>query len=390
MVTGKRTTHMRALLMLLPWALTIAAIDAAPLGAREPQTQAGPAAAREEGDEAKERNEARARPARGAADKGDDDDDKNDDHKNDAAKPDHHNDDRKDDAPTGESAKLSLTASQQEAVGIRIETPRQLSSAPEIEAYATVLDPLALLTDAGRIESTRATALAASADAARQENLYRDGAHASLKSLQASQAQSVEASAQAQAALMAFRQQWGPLATWTDAQRRALLTALGEGQRLLVRADVPGRHLSGAIGRDALLDVDGVHIAARVLGALPRADAQAQSAGWLLLIERPPQGLGPGARAPVRLKAAPLQGLLVPATALIYAEQGAYVYRQIRGNKRDTFVYEAVAVRPLTRVGAAWLVEGLARVDQIVVQGAGVLWSLQGISSFSAAEEEHD
>jgi hypothetical protein len=24
------------------------------------------------------------------------------------------------------------------------------------------------------------------------------------------------------------------------------------------------------------------------------------------------------------------------------------------------------------------------------VQGAGVLWSLQGISSFSAAEEEHD
>jgi hypothetical protein len=25
-----------------------------------------------------------------------------------------------------------------------------------------------------------------------------------------------------------------------------------------------------------------------------------------------------------------------------------------------------------------------------VVRGAGVLWSLQGISSFSAAEEDHD
>jgi hypothetical protein len=36
------------------------------------------------------------------------------------------------------------------------------------------------------------------------------------------------------------------------------------------------------------------------------------------------------------------------------------------------------------------LVEGLARTDSVVVQGAGVLWSLQGVSSFSAAEEEHD
>jgi hypothetical protein len=49
-----------------------------------------------------------------------------------------------------------------------------------------------------------------------------------------------------------------------------------------------------------------------------------------------------------------------------------------------------VPVKPLTRVGSAWLVEGLNRADPIVVQGAGVLWSLQGISSFSAAEEEHD
>jgi hypothetical protein len=49
-----------------------------------------------------------------------------------------------------------------------------------------------------------------------------------------------------------------------------------------------------------------------------------------------------------------------------------------------------VNVKPLARLGSAWLVEGLTRTDPVVVQGAGVLWSLQGISSFSAAEEEHD
>jgi hypothetical protein len=80
---------------------------------------------------------------------------------------------------------------------------------------------------------------------------------------------------------------------------------------------------------------------------------------------------------------------LVPAAALVYAEQGAYVYRQVRA-AADTFQYVAVPVKPLARVGSAWLVEGLGRDDPIVVQGAGVLWSLEGISSFSAAEEEHD
>ena len=36
------------------------------------------------------------------------------------------------------------------------------------------------------------------------------------------------------------------------------------------------------------------------------------------------------------------------------------------------------------------IVDGLASADTIVVHGAGVLWSLQGLGSFSAAEEEHD
>jgi hypothetical protein len=363
----------------LPWVLLGAAVAAAATSPSEPP-RAQPAAAADNRDDARERAETREREqtrrgestrARADAEGKDENEDAND-HKNEG------------------SRKLALTASQQEAVGIRIEAPRPLTSAPGIDAYGTVLDPLALLTDAQRIETTRATAAAASADAARQESLYRDGAQASLKALQTSQAQSIEANAQTQAAVLAFRQQWGPLADWSAAQRRALLAALAQGQRLLLRADVPGRHLGGAIARDAIVEVDGVHVAAHVLGALPRTPEQSQSAGWLLEIERAPAGFGPGARAPVRLQVSAVRGLLVPAAALIYAEQGAYVYRQIKGDKIGTFRYESVAVRPLTRLGDAWLVDGLARADQIVVQGAGVLWSLQGISSFSAAEEEHD
>jgi hypothetical protein len=294
-----------------------------------------------------------------------------------------------DDDENKAAAPLSLTPSQQQAVGIRIEHPLPLDSAPAIDAYGTVLDPAALVTDLGRMESAQAAAAAAGAEAARLQRLYRDEAQASLKASQAAQAQAVETQAQSRAAVISFALQWGPLASWGSAERQALVGSLGNGQRLLLRAQVPGRRLASGVDGRALVEVDGVNVAARVLGPLARTEAQSQSAGWLLLLEHAPPGLGPGARALVRLRpAASTRGLLVPATALVYAEEGAYVYRQVSAG--DSFRYAPAAVKPLARVGDAWLVEGLARTDQVVVQGAGVLWSLQGVASFSAAEEEHD
>jgi hypothetical protein len=299
-------------------------------------------------------------------------------------------------ASTGESAEsepaapLVLTASQRDAVGIRVEQPLPLRSAPQIEAFGTVLDPAFLVADVGRLESTRAAATAAGAEAARLERLYHDDSQASLRAWQAAQAQAVEAAGQANAAAASFRLQWGPVAGWNAARRQALLAALAAGTQALLRADVPGRHVSGAVGARALLDVDGVNVGAQVLGTLPRADAQSQSTGWLLEIGAAPAGVGPGARVAVRLQAPAVAGLVVPAAALVYAEDGAYVYRQLPAGASGAFHYESAAVKPLARVGDAWLVQGLTHGDLVVVQGAGVLWSLQGIAGFSAAEEEHD
>lgn len=293
-------------------------------------------------------------------------------------------------APSGPAAVLSLTLSQQQAVGIRIEEPRPLTAAPQIQAYGTVLDPVTLVTEMGRVESTRAAATAAAADAARLERLYRDDTQASLKAVQAAQAQAVEAAAQARAAAVSFRLQWGPVAAWSVAQQNALLEAAGQGRVLLLRADVPAGQLGGAVPRSAMVQVAGVMLTARVLGPLPRTEAQSQRAGWLLQLPQAPEAIGPGARAAVQLQAAPATGLLVPTSALVYGEQGAYVYCQVTAPGADTSHYKAVSVRPLARVGNASLLEGLERGDRVVVEGAGVLWSLQGLGTFSAAEEEHD
>src|SRR5439155_920829 len=86
-------------------------------------------------------------------------------------------------------------------------------------------------------------------------------------------------------------------------QPLALLEALTHGRQLLVRADVPAHPLGSTVDRHAVVVIDGVNVSARVLGPLPRTDGPAQTAGWLLQLERTPGALGPGARIEVRLQA---------------------------------------------------------------------------------------
>jgi hypothetical protein len=288
------------------------------------------------------------------------------------------------------SGAFALTRSQQQAVGIRIDHPLPLANPRQIEAYGLVLDPVLLVGDAGRMDSTQAAADAAAADVARLDGLYRSNADASLRALQAARAQAAEAAAQAQTAAATFRLQWGPVAALSAASRRDLIDALSGGRQLLLRADVPGHQVLGNLAARALVVVDGISVTARVLGPLLRTDPQTQSSGWLLQIDHRPEGLGPGARTHVQLQAAPANGVLVPAAALLYGDQGAYVYRQLGPQGGDSSRYAVAPVKLLARVGEGWVVEGLGRADSIVVQGAGVLWSLAGISTFSAAEEEHD
>ena len=64
---------------------------------------------------------------------------------------------------------------------------------------------------------------------------------------------------------------------------------------------------------------------------------------------------------------------------------------KLHGKSADgKFQYAPANVKLLAPEGDGWLVDGLVGADTIVVHGAGVLWSLEGLGSFSAAEEEHD
>jgi hypothetical protein len=301
-----------------------------------------------------------------------------------------------DDAPAPapaavDTAQPALSIEQEQAVGITVLHPLPASAGERIEGYGEVLDAASLVSDAGRLASTRAAARAAGTEAQRLAGLYSGAADASLRSVESAQAAQIEAQTQAQIASSTFALQWGPLAKLSDAQRAGLIDALTSGRSMLVRADLPGRLRLGTMPQSATLNVDGTQVPARVLGTLQRSASESQSVGLLLQIDHAPSGLGAGARVLVTLRGGSNNGVLVPNGALLYGEHGAYVYRRLDTHDKDgKRQYAPVPVKLLQAAGTAWLVQGVDTDDIIVANGAGVLWSLQGLGTFSAEEEDHD
>jgi hypothetical protein len=275
----------------------------------------------------------------------------------------------------------TLNTEQQRAVGIVVARPLAAKAPDRIEALGLVLDTTTLISDMGEATATRVAEHAASAELQRLLALYGGGAGASLKMLEAAQAAQARTQAMADVAAAQFSSHWGPLAALPPGPRQKAIQTLASGHSLLLRADLPGRHSLGVLPSKALLDVDGIQVPGRILGAL-RQTAELQSVGLLIEVPDAPVGLGSGARVPVVLLTAERSGLLLPRGAIVYDENGAYVYKQLPGKAgAEKTRYAAVKVTLLVPYGDSWLVEGVADEDNVVVQGAGVLWSLQGMGA---------
>ena len=290
--------------------------------------------------------------------------------------------------PGPQSGQPSLNAEQQQAAGIAVAHPIPAKGPDRIEALGVVLDANALLSDLGDSSAAAAAERAAAAELARLQTLQADGAGASLKMLEAAQVEQAKAQALAEITAARFALHWGPLAALPDTARRTVIRAT-RGHGLLLRADLPGRHILGALPSKAELDVDGVLISGRVLGVL-RETTELQSAGLLIEVPSAPAGLGPGARMPVILLTAERPGLLLPRNAVLYDENGAYVYKQVaKQGGAEAVRYVPVKVNLRLAYGDGWLVDGVDDDDNIVVRGAGVLWSLQGLGA-QAVEDDDD
>lgn len=280
-----------------------------------------------------------------------------------------------------QTAQPSLNSEQQRAIGIVVAHPRAATSPERIEALGLVLDATTLVSDMGESSAATIAEHSSSAELARLRALYAGGAGASLKMLEAAQADQAKAQATAEIAAARLALHWGPLAALPVGARQKVIEASTSGRSLLLRADLPGRHTFGAHLSKAVLEVDGIQVPGRVLGML-RQTTELQSVGLLIEVPSAPAGLGPGARIPVALLTADRKGLLLPRDALLYDESGAYVYKQLtKKTDAEKARYAPVKVNLLLPLGDGWLVEGVDDDDNIVVHGAGVLWSLQGVGA---------
>jgi hypothetical protein len=295
--------------------------------------------------------------------------------------------DKDDDANAAPPSAPALNADQQKAGGIVVAHPLNAQVPQHLDALGLVLDPVVLITDAGGMTAAAAAEQAASAEMIRLRGLYGGGG-ASLKTLEAAQAEQAKAHAESESATLRYESHWGPLAALAAPERQKLLEAAMSGHGLLVRADVPGRHILGTLPLSALLSVDGIEVPGSVLGPL-RQSSEVQSAGLLILVRNPPAGLGPGARVPITLSAAPRSGLLLPRGAVLYDQNGAYVYKRVNAQAGDRKTrYAPVKVTLLMAHADGWLVDGIDNDDEIVVQGAGTLWSLQGLGGLAVDDDQ--
>jgi hypothetical protein len=286
------------------------------------------------------------------------------------------------------SAQPSLSGEQQHAVGIVVAHPVAARAPQRIEALGLVLDATTLISDLGDATATAAAERSAAAELKRLRALYDGGAGASLKMLEAAQAEQAKAEAAAGLSAARFELHWAPLAALPAGARQKLIEASTSGHSLLLRADLPGRHTLGAGASNAMLDVDGIQVAGRVLGIL-RQTTELQSAALLLEVPNAPAGLGPGARVPVALLTAERAGMLLPRDALLYDESGAYVYKQLtKKTAAEKARYAQVKVTLLLPYAEGWLVDGVDDDDDIVIRGAGVLWSLRGVGARQAEDDD--
>jgi len=285
---------------------------------------------------------------------------------------------------------LVLDAATQTRLGLQMETPAPAQWQPVLHATGRVANPLALLTAATDYEAARTTAAASQAEWQRTQRLAAQD-NASPRTLEAAQAAATRDALALVAARARFTADWGPqLAAQTNliAQAEALQTGGVSLARLFLPAGVfPDPPPASAT----------VYVFSRETNAWPadfadnlNVDPATQVQTLLFTVK---QKLPPDAAlvanladlADLAADRAPVNGVVVPAEAILRQAGRGWVYVQTEANR-----FRRVAI-PLDRLTAGgWFVaQDLSATNLIVVRGAqSVLSAELGAGGFTTGERD--
>jgi hypothetical protein len=255
----------------------------------------------------------------------------------------------------------------------------------QARGMATVIDSAAFATAIADLDSLRAEAAVASDNERRIAGLYADDGNASRQAVDAARQQSSSLDAKLAGAESRAQLEWGAkLARPRDATGMRLRTDVARGAITLFRAEFPDALESP---NDLKYELQSSHRAGVTLEYLDRSRATAQfSVGDAVLLGLRTENAGgapfrPGERVPVIASAkggAPRP--LVPAAAAVAYQGRLWCYVARAGDRFDRIPLDPEA-SSADGYGAG---DSVAAGDQVVVQGAALLLSLERAASAEA------
>jgi hypothetical protein len=208
---------------------------------------------------------------------------------------------------------------------------------------------------------------------------------AAQEALNASQ-KSIEATGEALQALEdSGRQQWGPIIAKWLFDNSPVFDQLFRQQTLLIQITLPsGVQISSGPKSVRVQAASGTALSANFVSLSPRTDPRIQGMSFFYMAPTQVgflQGMNVRAYLPVGKT---LQGVLVPAQAIVWWQGKARIYMQ---RNAEQFVRRDVSTETPFKDGY-FVVKGFKAGDQIVVKGAQLLLSEESRSRVQGNEEE--
>lgn len=280
-------------------------------------------------------------------------------------------------------AGVMIDAPTQERIGLKTEFPTATQWQPEIKGYGMVIDPAMLAAAVADLESARTASEASGNEYTRLKSLAEQN-NVSARALDAAKAASTHDELAFAASLAKFKLDWGSALA---ADGGKILPEVVNGPNVLVRIDLPaGETLPSppAAARIVALTDETKSVTGEFAGATDGVNPQTQSQSFFFSVKGQP--IAPGAAVTGYLKTSgePLNGVVVPASAVLRHEGKGWVYVQTETNQ---FVRAKIPLDRLTDNG--WFVsETLSATNRIVVTGAQTLLSAElGGGSSTAARD---
>jgi hypothetical protein len=282
-------------------------------------------------------------------------------------------------------AVLTLDPPTQNRLGLEVRTLTATLTRAQLRLPAVVLSVQDLaafrhgyVATQAQLQKSRVEADVARKEHARLKTLFDQNQNISEKSLESAEGTLRANEAEVRAAEQQLnledsvvRQEWGSVVEKWAVEGSPELHSVFDQREVLVQMTMPSDATFGAPKNISLEIPSARRTEASLVSPFPRVDPRIQGPSFLY-VARARSGLAPGMNLLAHVSVgSPMQGLIVPTSAVVWSEGKAWAYQQA---EPDHFTRRAVATDAPVEQGF-FVTQGFSARDRVVTQGAQALLS---------------